>query len=587
MDLMSYIKLFGGLAMFIYGMTIMGEGLERVAGSKLEKTLETVAGNLFKAVFMGLLVTLVIQSSSATTVMVIGFVNAGIMTLSQSVGIILGANIGTTITAQILRLDNGSDITGNIVMQLIKPANFAYIAILIGVLLFVFGKSKKKTDIGSIFIGFGILFIGMSTMEASVSPLKDIPEFQELFIKFENPILGVLVGAFVTAIIQSSSASVGILQALATTGMITYSSAIPIILGQNIGTCITAIISSLNANKNAKRAACIHFYFNFIGTAVFLIAVYSINSLIGFSFWDENIDKGGIANFHSIFNIAVVLFFLPLNKVLVSFAEKTIPYEGTSENPLSRLDIRFYQSPELALEQCGYCITDMAQKAFENYTLSTQFFTEGTLPNIEDFSANEKFLDTAEVEISKYLLGISGLGIGSSKMRHTEMLRTLSDFEKIGDYADDFLENIQQMQDNNLTLNDVATNELKIMISAVSEVLILTQEVYKNRDIELATSVEPLEDVIDMLREQLKTNHLVRLNSDICSIDSSHYFLDLIHILEKISDHCSNIAIYVIQQESGAEGFNTHSYLISRDKTKEHYRAKLASFEEKYFKTFA
>ncbi|MFI3226918.1 MAG: Na/Pi cotransporter family protein [Clostridia bacterium] len=584
MNLMSFVKLFGGLAMFIYGMTIMGNGLEKVAGSKLEKTLETVAGNLFKAISMGLLVTLVIQSSSATTVMVIGFVNAGIMNLSQSVGIILGANIGTTITAQILRLDNGSAITGNVFMTLIKPANFAYIAILVGVILLVACKSKKKHDIGTILIGFGILFIGMSTMEGAVSPLKEIPEFQQLFIMFTNPILGVIVGALVTAVIQSSSASVGILQALSTTGMITYAAAIPIILGQNIGTCITAILSSLNANKNAKRAACVHFYFNFIGTALFLIAIYSLNSIIGFDFWNENIDKAGIANFHSIFNILVVLFFVPFNKVLVRMAEKTIPYEKVPESPLSRLDKRFYNSPELALEQCGYCIGIMSEKACENYSLATQQFTKGEIPNADDFAANEKFLDTAEVEISKYLLGISGLAFGAPKMLHMEMLRTLADFEKIGDYSDSILRTCTELQASNIRLNEEAFEELKIMISAVDEVLALTHKVYQTRDAELATSIEPLEDVIDMMRELLKTNHLNRLNDDKCSIDSGHYFLDLVHDLEKISDHCSNIAIYIIQQVNGAEGFNTHSYLISRNKQEQPYLSKLAAFEEKYLK---
>ncbi len=582
MELMSFVKLFGGLAMFIYGMTIMGNGLEKVAGAKLEKTLETVAGNLFKAIVMGLLVTLVIQSSSATTVMVIGFVNAGIMTLSQSVGIILGANIGTTITAQILRLDNGESFTSNIFMQLIKPANFAYIAIFIGVLLLIACKSKKKNDIGTIFIGFGILFIGMSTMEGAVSPLRDVPEFQQLFIMFSNPILGIIVGALVTAIIQSSSASVGILQALSTTGLITYSSAIPIILGQNIGTCITAVISSLNANKNAKRAACIHFYFNFIGTFIFLIGVYALNAIISFSFWEENIDKAGIANFHTVFNLVVVVIFIPFNKLLVKMAEKTIPYENVAENPLSRLDVRFYQSPELALEQCGYCINVMADKACENFTLATQQFMTGVAPNHEDFALNEKFLDTAEVEISKYLLGISGLNVGAPKMLHMEMLRTLTDFEKIGDYCDGIFKTILELQASNILLNEEAFDELKIMISAVNEVLDITKKMYAERDVELAQDVEPLEDVIDMLREILKTNHLNRLNDDKCSIDSGHYFLDIVQDLEKISDHCSNIAIYLIQRENKSEGFNTHSYVIAMDKTKQSYIDTLSMFEKKY-----
>lgn len=582
MDIMSVIRLFGGLAIFIYGMTLMGDGLERAAGSNLEKTLEKVAGNIWKSLFMGIAVTMILQSSSATTVMVIGFVNAGIMNLSQSVGIILGANIGTTITAQIIRLDSGSSFSSSFFMQILKPSNLAYVAVLVGVILLISAKTNKSKDIGSIFIGFGILFIGMSTMEAAVSPLRDIPEFQQLFTIFTNPILGVLVGALVTAVIQSSSASVGILQALSSTGMITYASAIPIILGQNIGTCITAILSSLNANKNAKRAACVHFYFNFIGTFVFLVGVYAYQYAVGFNFWLDNIDKAGIANFHTVFNIVTVALFIPFNKWLVKIAEKTFPYEEVAESPLARLDERFLSSPELALEQCGYCINEMAAVALTNFELASRSVYNEKTPNEKAFKENEKFLDTAEVEISKYLLSITGLGLGASKKRHMEMLRTLSHFEKIGDYCDNIFCIIRAMKEENLQFKEQALTELKIMISAVFEILEMTKAVYATQDLESAKTVEPLEDVVDILKETLKTNHLNRLNEGDCTIQAGHFYLDFVYNLEKIADHCSNIAIYIIQQQNGLEGFNTHSYIMKRDKKQESYKQTFATFEQKY-----
>ena len=310
-NMLSVVQLIGGLALFIYGMTTMGKGLERAAGSKLEKTLEKMTGNVFKALLMGMVVTMVIQSSSATTVMVVGFVNAGIMSLRQSVGVILGANIGTTITAQILRLDSGGAIGENLLMQMLKPKNLAYVIVLVGVIIMMLAKKRRTRDIADIFSGFGILFIGMSVMESAVAPLADWPQFAQLFSTIANPVLGVLVGAGVTAIIQSSSASVGILQALSTTGAITYAAAIPIILGQNIGTCITAFLSSLGGSKNARRTAMVHFYFNLIGSIVFLVVVYAIQYTVGFPFWESAIDKGGIANFHTLFNVTCTILFLP------------------------------------------------------------------------------------------------------------------------------------------------------------------------------------------------------------------------------------------------------------------------------------
>ena len=330
-DVLSIVQMIGGLALFIYGMTTMGKGLERAAGSKLEKTLEKMTGNVFTALIMGMVVTMVIQSSSATTVMVVGFVNAGIMTLKQSVGVILGANIGTTVTAQILRL-SGGDGSGNLFMDLLKPKNLAYIIVLVGVIIMMLAKKRRTRDIADIFTGFGILFIGMAVMEGAVAPLADLPQFADLFAAISNPVLGVVVGAGVTAIIQSSSASVGILQALSTTGAITYSAAIPIILGQNIGTCITAFLSSLGGSKNARRTAMVHFYFNLIGSIAFLVAIYAVQYTVGFSFWENPIDKGGIANFHTLFNVTCTLLFLPFTGLLVKLAKWSVPTGETQED---------------------------------------------------------------------------------------------------------------------------------------------------------------------------------------------------------------------------------------------------------------
>ena len=367
-NVLSVVQLVGGLALFIYGMTTMGKGLERAAGSKLEKTLEKMTGNVFKALLMGMVVTMVIQSSSATTVMVVGFVNAGIMSLRQSVGVILGANIGTTITAQILRLDSGGEIGGNLFMQMLKPKNLAFLIVLAGVIIMMLAKKRRTRDIADIFSGFGILFIGMSTMESAVAPLADLPQFAQLFATIANPVLGVLVGAGVTAIIQSSSASVGILQALSTTGAITYAAAIPIILGQNIGTCITAFLSSIGGSKNARRTAMVHFYFNLIGSIVFLVVIYSIQYTVGFSFWNSAIDKGGIANFHTLFNVTCTILFLPFTKLLVHLAEWSVPSGEQQEDPLARLEPRFLYDAVAgpgagAALHCGYGRCGQAEPA--------------------------------------------------------------------------------------------------------------------------------------------------------------------------------------------------------------------------------
>ena len=580
-DVLSIVQMIGGLALFIYGMTTMGKGLERAAGSKLEKTLEKMTGNVFTALIMGMVVTMVIQSSSATTVMVVGFVNAGIMTLKQSVGVILGANIGTTVTAQILRL-SGGDGSGNLFMDLLKPKNLAYIIVLVGVIIMMLAKKRRTRDIADIFTGFGILFIGMAVMEGAVAPLADLPQFADLFAAISNPVLGVVVGAGVTAIIQSSSASVGILQALSTTGAITYSAAIPIILGQNIGTCITAFLSSLGGSKNARRTAMVHFYFNLIGSIAFLVAIYAVQYAVGFSFWENPIDKGGIANFHTLFNVTCTLLFLPFTGLLVKLARWSVPTGETQEDPLAKLEPRFLTTPALALDQAQRCIADMGEAAKSNFHLAIDPMFGGSAASEEIFREHEAFLDRAEVEIGRYLTTMHNVRSVDHRRQSAEMMHSLSDFEKIGDYAQNIFDRADEFRQAGLSFSATAMNELHAMTDAVSEVLDMTVEAYVTQSVSLARSVEPLEEVVDTMKEQLKSRHIERLGEGGCTMQTGIHFLDIVHDLEKISDHCSNIAIYTIQLVEGAEEFDTHAYAKAEFKSGPQFESKLKFYQSKY-----
>ncbi|MCO7160153.1 Na/Pi cotransporter family protein [Agathobaculum butyriciproducens] len=580
-DVLSIVQMIGGLALFIYGMTTMGKGLERAAGSKLEKTLEKMTGNVFTALIMGMVVTMVIQSSSATTVMVVGFVNAGIMTLKQSVGVILGANIGTTVTAQILRL-SGGDGSGNLFMDLLKPKNLAYIIVLVGVIIMMLAKKRRTRDIADIFTGFGILFIGMAVMEGAVAPLADLPQFADLFAAISNPVLGVVVGAGVTAIIQSSSASVGILQALSTTGAITYSAAIPIILGQNIGTCITAFLSSLGGSKNARRTAMVHFYFNLIGSIAFLVAIYAVQYAVGFSFWENPIDKGGIANFHTLFNVTCTLLFLPFTGLLVKLARWSVPTGETQEDPLAKLEPRFLTTPALALDQAQRCIADMGEAAKSNFHLAIDPMFGGSAASEEIFREHEAFLDRAEVEIGRYLTTMHNVRSVDQRRQSAEMMHSLSDFEKIGDYAQNIFDRADEFRQAGLSFSATAMNELHVMTDAVSEVLDMTVEAYVTQSVSLARSVEPLEEVVDTMKEQLKSRHIERLGEGGCTMQTGIHFLDIVHDLEKISDHCSNIAIYTIQLVEGAEEFDTHAYAKAEFKSGPQFESKLKFYQNKY-----
>ena len=587
MDIFSLLKLLGGLGLFIYGMLTMGNALEKMAGEKLEKTLETVTGNIFKAIGIGALVTGIIQSSSATTVMVVGFVNAGIMNLRQAVGVIMGANIGTTVTAQLLRLDSSGTLENSVIMQLLKPSMLAYVAVGIGAAIFMFAKKRKFHDFGEILLGFGVLFIGMSIMEGSVTSLKDLPWFQNMFTLFTNPVLGILVGMVVTAIIQSSSASVGILQAVASTGAISYAAAIPIIMGQNIGTCVTALLSALGANKNAKRAAMIHFYFNLIGSVFFIVVVYTLNAIIGFDFWNDPIGKAGIANFHTLFNIVVTVLFVPFRGVLITLAEKTVKIkqaENEISHDLSRLDERFYSSPAVALEQCNKTIISMGQSAQSNLKMVNAAIVEQTPPRLETFKDTESFLDRAEARLNSYMLGIKEDELSeNSRKAYSEMLHSIGDFERVGDYAENLLEFYEDMQERGTVFSQEAISELRVMSQAVEEIVSLTVQAYEQNDATLARQVEPLEDVIDSIKEALKSRHISRLQSGICTVNTGIPFLDIIHDYEKISDHCSNVAVYVMMLADTANQFDVHEYRkILKDLRTDEFQAFTSLYENKY-----
>ena len=590
MDIFALVKLCGGLALFIYGMNVMGDALEKVAGEKLEKTLETMTGNIFKAIFLGALVTAVIQSSSATTVMVVGFVNASIMTLKQAVGVIMGANIGTTMTAQLLRLGGGEE--AGLIMKFLKPSNLSYVAVAVGFVLMLMKKKRKMKDAGEILLGLGVLFIGMNTMEGAVSGLRELPAFQAMFATLKNPILGVLAGALVTAAIQSSSASVGILQAVAATGAVSYAAAIPIIFGQNIGTCITSFMSSLGASKNARRAAMLHLYFNLIGTIVFMIGMYAIKAIIGFAFWDDPITKGAIANFHTIFNVVVTVLFIPFNGLLVKLAEKSIPTNAKDNDldlELARLDERFLSTPAVALEQCHKVVTTMGHIALGNLMITNAAVVDGIAPSKETFYENETFLDNGEARINKYMLAIKedDLSAGSRKL-YEEIMHTVSDFEKIGDYTENIYEQYQSIVDNGVSFSEEAMFELKIIRDAVEEIVELTTHAFVEGSIPVAARIEALEENIDGMREALKSKHIHRLRTGLCTVDTGMPFLDIIQNYEKIADHCSKIAIYIMMYNDNTDSLDVHEYRKTAKKIHSgEYDKWLSEYEDKYLNRLA
>ena len=562
MDFFSILTMLGGLALFLYGMNAMGDGLAKVSGGKLERILEKLTSSPIKAVLLGCGVTAVIQSSSATTVMVVGFVNSGIMKLEQAVGVIMGANIGTTVTSWMLSL-TGIE-SDNFFMQLLNPTSFSPILALIGVILIMFVKSEKKHDIGAIMLGFAILMFGMEMMSGAVEPLADVPEFTNILTMFSNPILGLIAGTVLTAVIQSSSASVGILQALCATGSVSFATALPIIMGQNIGTCVTAMISSIGAKKNAKRAALVHLYFNIIGTLVFMIAFYSINAVVHFSFLGHSANAAGIAVIHSVFNIVATVMLLPFRKGLVKLACLTMP---DSEEDLALaakdenvLDVRFLEKPAFAVQQAKHAAVDMAEVSRRAVFTAMDLLTDFNEEKADQVERYEQKVDHYEDEIGTYLMQISGGQISREDSQTVAMLlHSIGDFERISDHAMNLCEVARQMQKKEGKFSKKAVEELKIYTDAVREIIAMSYQAFEEEDLKKAEMVEPLEEVIDHIDKEEKKRHMKRLRKEKCTIELGFCLSDIAMNLERIADHCSNIAVYMIQINEDV--LDTHEYL--------------------------
>ncbi|MDD6305676.1 MAG: Na/Pi cotransporter family protein [Clostridiales bacterium] len=584
MDIFGILTLLGGLAMFLYGMNVMGAGLEKMSGGKLERVLENLTSNPIKAVLLGAGVTAVIQSSSATTVMVVGFVNSGIMKLSQAVGIIMGANIGTTITSWLLSLTGIEG--GSFFIQMLKPSSFSPILAMIGIIFTMSAKSDNKKDIGQILLGFSVLMYGMQTMSGAVEPLADVPEFTGMLTMFNNPVLGVVTGAVLTAVIQSSSASVGILQALSVTGGFTYGSVIPIIMGQNIGTCVTAMISSVGANKGAKRTAFVHLYFNLIGTILFMVLFYTCDVIFQFTFTDETVGVAGIAAIHTIFNIFATVILLPFTKGLEKLAYLTIPETAdektVQDDVFTILDDRFLSSPTFAIEQCHSLVNQMAEMTQAGFLEAMTVLTDYSEEKIEDVIAKENRIDTYDDKISAYLTKLSSQNLSyKDSLKATSLLHCLTDFERISDHSINVVENAQQMYKDGVSFSKKAKEEMRIYGEAIADILGRTTKAFVEGDGVLARTVEPLEEVIDEINKDVKKNHMKRLRKGKCTIELGLVLSDLAMNYERVADHCSNIAVYMMQLTD--TGLEEHSFTEQMDENESAEFAKqLAEFKKMY-----
>ena len=577
-DIFDALALIGGLCLFLFGMNIMGDGLERRAGNSLKALLGKLTDNKFKGFLTGMGVTAVIQSSSATTVMVVGFVNSKVMTLKQSIGIIMGANIGTTVTSWLLSL--GGISSDNIIMKLLKPMSFTPILALIGIAFTMFSKSSKKKDVGTILLGFATLMFGMDAMSDAVKGLASVPEFQNLFLAFTNPILGVLVGALVTAIIQSSSASVGILQVLSVTGAVSYSAAIPIIMGQNIGTCVTAMLSSFGASKNAKRASFIHLLFNVIGTAIWLTVFCIISAIFKPLILNDSASYLGIAICHSIFNVLCTIILLPASSLLEKLAYKLVP-EGKAPEKVVELDERLLATPPVAVEQSSHLAAKMASEAFEGFHLSIQSITDYTPEIAERIRAIEDNTDHYEDILGTYLTKLSNHQVSDEDSAIiTKLLKAIGDFERISDHAVNVLESVEELREKGIEFSPAAKEEMAMLCAATSEIITLTEAAYINNDLAIAYDVEPLEQVIDGLKTLLRNNHIVRLRDGSCTVETGFIWSDLITNFERVSDHCSNVAVGII--DVSEHTMNAHEVIKHLKAGNAHYNEKFEEYSSKY-----
>ncbi len=586
MDIFGVLTMVGGLALFLYGMSLMGDGLSHISGGRLEKILEKLTSSPMKAVLLGAVVTAVIQSSSATTVMVVGFVNSGVMKLSQAVGIIMGANIGTTMTSWILSL-SGIE-SSNFFMQFLKPTSFSPVLAIIGVSFLMFSKKEKKKDVGMILVGFAILMFGMDTMSGAVKPLANVPEFTNILLAFSNPILGMVAGMVLTAVIQSSSASVGILQALCVTGAVSYATAIPIIMGQNIGTCITALLSGIGASKNARRASLIHLYFNLIGTIVFMVVFYAINAFAHFPFLEVAAGAAGIAVIHTVFNVSSTIVLLPFSKVIEKLAYISIKdeveevVETQADKDFKLLDVRFLETPGLAVEECRVVARHMSEVTRESLTLAMELVAKYDEKKAERVKFLENEIDRYEDRLGSYLVKLAQKQM-SERDNHTTsiILQCLNEFERISDHAVNVMFSAKEMNEKGLSFSKKAVEELSIYSQAVSEIMELATEVFSSHDTDRTMDIETLKEVISYLRSELKQHHIKRLQKGKCTIEMGFIHSDIITSYKRVADHCSNIAVCIAEVNS--DEYGTHSYIDEmKHNNSEVYKSHYKHVRKKY-----
>ncbi len=577
MTIVEFFTLLGGLSMFLFGMRVMGDALEKRAGNQLKSILEKLTSSTFKGFLLGLGVTLIIQSSSATTVMVVGFVNSGLMTLHQATGVIMGANLGTSVTAWLL---STSGIQGEGILQLFKPESFAPLFAFIGIILYMFQKNRKRQDIGLIFIGFGVLMIGMELMADAVKPLADSPTFQSVLLKFANPIIGVLVGTIFTAVIQSSSASVGILQAFSLTGVVSYSVAIPIIVGQNIGTCVSAMISSIGAGKNARRASFVHLYFNIIAAIIILPLFYLVSAFVSLPL-ETSISPLGIAIVHTGFKLIALCILMPASRLLEKLAMLTVP-DGKNDREQELLDDRLLATPAVAIERARIVAHDMAKLSVETLRLSMQLIDNFNEKTLETIYAGEERVDKYEDMLGTYLVKISSCELSEADGHEAaELLHIIGDFERISDHAVNIAESAQEMSDKKLVFSEQANKELAVMIRAVDEIMSSALRSFCDVDMNAAFNVEPLEEVIDLINARLKKRHVARLQRGECTIELGFVLADLLTNLERVSDHCSNIAGCMIEIKHDA--LDVHEYMEKlKTEGNPRYTACYEAYKEKY-----
>ncbi len=580
MDIFNVLTMIGGLSLFLFGMNLMGQALERRAGDKLRSLLDRMTSGVFAGFLTGLCITAIIQSSSATTVMVVGFVNSGLMTLRQAINVIMGANVGTTVTAWLLSL-SGID-SGNLWVQLLKPSSFTPVLALIGIINYMFCRSSKKKDTGMILLGFATLMFGMETMSGAVAGLKDVPAFTNLFIAFKNPVLGVLAGAILTAVIQSSSASVGILQALAVTGSVSYAAAIPIIMGQNIGTTVTAMISSIGTNKNAKRAAVVHLLFNVIGVVVLLTVFCIVRAVFAPALLNEPATMYGIAVAHSAFNLLCTAILLPAGGLLEKLAKRIVPDDAQAQGEKTvELDERLLATPSLALSRSRAVACEMADCAVRALNNSLTALTANTPELAQSIRDDEERCDHYEDILGTYLVKLSAQKMGRSESEEaTELLKTIGDFERISDHAVNILTSAEEMTRKGLTFSASAKNELATVTAAIREILSLSLKAFERHDTAIASQVEPLEQVIDTLKEQMRTRHILRMQQGQCSIEAGFVLSDLLTDLERTSDHCSNIAGCII--DASRHNLNLHETLREAKSADSGFQSAFHTYAEKY-----